>query len=192
MIKIKIITGSTRPGRFNNQPAQWIYGMAKARGDMEVELLDLEQINLPFLDESAPPLQQKYTKEHTKLWSAKIAEADGFIFVTPEYNHSVSAVLKNAVDYLAIEWNYKPLTFVSYGSLAGGSRAVEHWRGIAADLRMFDLREQIMLPNYWEELNDKGEYNFNERHAKGAQGMLDALIFWAEKMKQARAELIAK
>ncbi len=192
MVNIKIITGSMRPGNFNSQPAHWIASLAKGRSDIEVELLDLQAINLPFLDEPAPPSQQQYTKEHTKQWSAKIAEADGFIFVTPEYNHSVSPVLKNAVDYLFLEWNYKPVTFVSYGSLAGGARAVEHWRGIAAELKMFDLREQVMLPNYWENVNEKGEYAFTEQHAKSAGAMLDTLAFWGARMKEARVALGAR
>ena len=189
MIKIKIITGSTRPGRFNIQPASWITGIAKARKDIEVELLDLAEINLPLLDEPMPPSQNKYSKEHTKKWSAKIAEADGFVFVTPEYNHSTSAALKNAIDYLFFEWHFKPVSFVSYGSLAGGSRAVEHLRGVVAEIKMYDLREQIMLPNYWENLNEKGEYKFNDKQKENAGAMLDVLVFWAKKMKEARSEL---
>ncbi|OGE25667.1 hypothetical protein A3C26_01745 [Candidatus Daviesbacteria bacterium RIFCSPHIGHO2_02_FULL_39_12] len=189
MIRIKIITGSVRPGRFNIQPATWIYEIAKKRIDMEAELLDLLNINLPFLDESVPPSQRQYSKGHTKKWSKIIKEADGFIFVTPEYNHGVSPVLKNAVDYLFYEWHYKPVSFISYGSLAAGSRAVEHWRGIAAEIKMYDLREQVMLSNYWENLDENGKYQFNDAHEKSANTMLDALTFWARKMKEARAEL---
>ncbi|MBI2595948.1 NAD(P)H-dependent oxidoreductase [Candidatus Daviesbacteria bacterium] len=189
MIRIKILTGSVRPGRFNIQPANWIWELAKKRTDIKAELLDLQEVNLPFLDESVPPSQRQYSKEHTKKWSKIINEADGFIFVTPEYNHGVSPVLKNAVDYLFYEWHYKPVSFVSYGSLAGGSRAVEHWRGIAAEIKMYDLREQIMLPNYWENLDENGKYQFNDAHEKSASAMLDTLIFWAKKMKEARKEL---
>lgn len=189
MVNIRIITGSTRPGRFNIQPARWITGIAQKRNDMRVELLDLLEINLPFLDEPVSASQNKYSKEHTKQWSAKIAAADGFVFVTPEYNHSYSPALKNALDYLYHEWSYKPVAFVSYGALAGGSRAVEHLRGVAAEFKMYDLREQVMLPNYWENLDDKGEYNFTERHTKSAAAMLDALAFWAEVMKDARKKL---
>lgn len=189
MVKIKIIAGSTRPGRFNVQPARWITGIAQERKDIEVELLDLAEINLPLLDEPVPPLQNKYSKDHTKKWAAKIAEADGFVLVTPEYNHSTSAALKNAIDFLYMEWNFKPVTFVSYGSLAGGSRAVEHLRTIAAEVKMYDLREQVMLPNYWENLDEKGEYKFSERHEKSAGEMLDTLVFWAGKMKEARQDL---
>ncbi len=189
MITIKILTGSVRPGRFNIQPAKWIFGIAKKRKDIQVELVDLAEINLPFLDEPVPPSQRKYSKEHTKEWSKVIDEADGFIFVTPEYNHGVSPVLKNAIDYLFFEWHYKPVSFISYGSLAGGSRAVEHLRGVAAEIKLYDLREQIMLPNYWEHLDEQGNYQFNERQENAANEILDALTFWAKTMKKAREEL---
>lgn len=189
MIKIKVLTGSIRPDRFNIQPANWIYELAKKRTDIERELLDLQEINLPFLDEPLPPSRHTYTKEHTKKWSQKIDEADGFIFVTPEYNHGVSPVLKNAVDYLFFEWHYKPVSFISYGSLAGGARAVEHWRGIAAEVKMYDLREQIMLPNYWENFDANGKYQFTKRHENAANMILNELIFWAGKMKEARIQL---
>lgn len=189
MPKIKILTGSVRPTRFNIQPAKWIADIAAKRTDMQAELIDLKEVNLPFLDEPESPMSGHYTKEYTKAWAKIIGDSDGFIFVTPEYNHSFSPVLKNAIDYLNHEWNYKPVSFVSYGSLAGGSRAVEHLRGIAAELHMYDLREQIMLPNYWENLDDKGQYKFNDRHEKSAQGLLDSLVFWADVMKEARKKM---
>jgi NAD(P)H-dependent FMN reductase len=189
MIKIKIIAGSTRPGRFNIQPAEWIHNLAKERKDVEVELLDLNKISLPFLDESSPALLGRYENEHTKEWAATIGEADGFIFVTPEYNHSYSPAIKNAIDYLNAEWKYKPVSFVSYGSAAGGSRAVEHLRGVAGELRMFDLREQILLPNYWESMNEKGEYQFSDVHKDSAKLILDELSFWAKEMKESRTKL---
>lgn len=189
MVTIKVLTGSVRPGRFNIQPATWITEIAKKRDTIQVELLDLEKINLPFLDEPVPPSQHHYSKEHTKQWSQTIDEADGFIFVSPEYNHGVSPVLKNAIDYLFFEWHYKPVSFVSYGSLAGGARAVEHLRGVAGEIKMYDLREQILLPNYYDNLDENGNYNFNDRHEKTANEILDSLTFWAEKMKEARKEL---
>lgn len=189
MLNIKILTGSSRPGRFNIQAANWITDIAKTHNDINVELLDLQTINLPFLDEPESPMKHQYTKDHTKNWSQKIANADGFIFVTPEYNHSFSPILKNALDYLYVEWNYKPVAFVSYGSAAGGSRAVEHLRGVAAELKMYDLRDQILLQNYWESLNDKGEFNFTDKHKQSAVTLLKSLVFWASKMKDARKEL---
>ncbi|MBN1207463.1 MAG: NAD(P)H-dependent oxidoreductase [Myxococcaceae bacterium] len=189
MIKIYVIAGSVRPGRFNIQPATWIYELAKKREDFETELLDLAEVKLPFLDEPVPPSKHQYSNEHTKRWSSTIEAGDGFIFVTPEYNHSFSPALKNAIDYLYFEWNYKPVSFVSYGSLAGGARAVEHLRGVAAEIKMYDLREQIMLPNYWEHLDAQGRYQFNERHVAAANALFTSLAFWAGKMKEARREL---
>ncbi len=189
MNKIIILTGSVRPGRFNIQPARWIYEIAHKRKDAESELVDLQKVNLPFLDEPVPPSQNKYSKDHTKEWSQKVNETDGFVFVTPEYNHSLSPVLKNAIDYLFFEWHYKPVVFVSYGSLAGGTRAVEHLRSIAAEIRMYDLREQIMFPNYWDNLDENGIYQFTEEHEQLANRMLDSLIFWSQVMKDARAKL---
>lgn len=189
MIVLKILTGSVRPGRFNIQPATWVFDIAKKRKGIGVELVDLDEVKLPLLDEPSPPSMRQYVQEHTKKWSKVIGEADGYIFVTPEYNHSYSPVLKNAIDYLWHEWNYKPISFVSYGSMAGGARAVEHLRGIAAEVKLYDLREQILLPNYWENLDKNGKYQFTERHARSANMILDDLIFWAGIMKRAREEL---
>ena len=191
MLKIKIITGSNRPGRFNIQPTTFVESIAKLMPDMEVEVLDLEQIALPFLDEANPPMMRQYTKQHTKDWSAKIDEADGFVFVTPEYNHSYSPILKNAIDFLFQEWNYKPVTFVSYGSLAGGSRAVEHLRSIAAEVKLYDLREQVLIPNYWHGLDEQGEYTFTEDQASTVKNMLTTLVFWAGEMKESRKKLVS-
>jgi len=189
MTKIKIIVGSSRPGRFNIQPATWIHDLAKESEDIEAELVDLKEVNLPFLDEAVPASQGQYANEHTKDWAKTIGDADGFIFVTPEYNHSYSPVLKNAIDYVYAEWNYKPVSFVSYGSLAGGARAVEHLRGVAGELKMYDIREQILLPDYWTNLSGEGQYQFTETQTEAAKAMLESLAFWAGKMKEARAEL---
>lgn len=188
MTKIKIITGSIRPKRFNIQPAEWIYEQARKHNDFEVELIDLKEVGLPFLDEPIPPSQGKYSKDHTKRWAEIINDADGFIFVTPEYNHSFSPVLKNAIDFLFKEWHYKPVCFVSYGSLAGGARAVEHLRAICAEVRLYDLREQILIPNYWDNMED-GQYQFTEQQNKLASEMFESLSFWAAKMKEARHDL---
>lgn len=189
MPTIKIITGSSRPGRFNIQPAEWLLAEAKKIKGLDVELVDVEKLALPFLDEAMPPMMKQYSHEHTKKWSEMVHATDGFVFVTPEYNHSYSAVLKNAIDYLFHEWNYKPVAFVSYGSMAGGARAVEHLRGVAGELKMFDLREQVLIPNYWGNLNDQGQYQFDEHQAKAAQEMLQSLAYWSEVMKTARVNL---
>lgn len=192
MITIKILTGSVRPGRFTIQPAKWIYEIAKKRKDIAVELIDLSKVNLPLLDEPVPPSQYTYSKEHTKKWSKTIDQADGFIFVTPEYNHGVSPVLKNAIDYLWFEWHYKPVSYISYGSAAGGARSVEHLRGIAGETKMYDLREQILLSNYWNDTDEDGQYQFNEQHINHANKILDDLVFWATEMKKSREVLNEK
>ena len=144
MLKIGIIIGSTRPGRNAEQVAKWYYEVAKERTDAEFELIDIADYNLPLLDEVLPAGYHQYENEHTKKWAAKIAEFDGFVMVTPEYNHSTSAALKNAIDYLGLEWNNKSVGFVSYGS-AMGVRAVEHLRQIVGELQMADVREQVMF-----------------------------------------------
>lgn len=192
MTNIKIITGSVRPGRFNIQAATWMYEFAKKREDIDVELLDLATINLPFYDEVSPPKQNQYEKQHTKDWSTMIKPADGFILVTPEYNHSYSPVLKNALDYLFYEWNHKPVAYMSYGSQAGGSRAIEHLRTIAAELKMYDLQEHILLSNYWEQMDEKGAFIFTSRHEEQATALLNSLVFWAKTMKKAREILRQK
>ncbi|HYP17460.1 MAG TPA: NAD(P)H-dependent oxidoreductase, partial [Opitutus sp.] len=135
MIRIAIIIGSTRPGRNGEAVARWVYDHAKSRSDAEFELVDIAAFNLPLLDEPVPPSMGRYSQPHTKAWAAKIASFDAFIFVTPEYNHSTSGALKNALDFLYAEWNNKAAGFVSYGS-AGGARAVEQLRLVLSELQI--------------------------------------------------------
>ncbi|MEV4622949.1 NAD(P)H-dependent oxidoreductase [Asanoa sp. NPDC049573] len=144
MTKIGIILGSTRPGRNGEAVAKWVYELAKQRTDAEYELVDLLDYKLPHLDEIVPPSMGQYSQPHTLEWAQKIASFDGFIMVTPEYNHSTSGALKNAIDFLFAEWNNKAVGFVSYGSV-GGARAVENLRLIAGELRMADVRSQVAL-----------------------------------------------
>src|SRR6476659_384141 len=127
MLKLAIIIGSTRPGRVGEAVARWVYELAKPREDAEFELVDIADFNLPLLDEPVPPSQGKYSKPHTKAWAAKVESFDGYVFVTPEYNHGTSGALKNAIDFLYAEWNNKAAGFVSYGG-ASGARAVEQLR----------------------------------------------------------------
>ena len=185
-VTIKVLAGSNRPGRFNIQPASWIADMASKHPDLDVELIDLQELNLPFYNEPKPAMAGNYEHDHTKAWAKTVGEADGFIFVTPEYNHSYSPVIKNAIDYLNAEWNYKPVSFVSYGSQAGGARAVEHLRGVAGELRMFDLRDQVLIPNYFFRTDDQGVYEFSDQEAESANVLLTELATWAKKLKVAR------
>jgi NAD(P)H-dependent FMN reductase len=144
MIRIGIILGSTRPNRNGEQVARWVYDNAALRSDAEFELVDLRDYPLPHLDEPLPPSLGQYQNDHTRQWADKIASFDGFVIVTPEYNHSTSGVLKNAIDYLYAEWNNKAVGFVSYGSV-GGARAAEHLRLVAGELQMADVRQQVTL-----------------------------------------------
>ena len=143
-MRIGIILGSTRPGRNGEAVAKWTYEIASKRTDAEYELVDIADYGLPLLDEPVPPSMGQYSKEHTKRWAAKIASFDGFVFVTPEYNHGTSAALKNAIDFLFAEWNNKAAGFVGYGS-AGGARAVESLRLVMGELMVADIRLQVML-----------------------------------------------
>jgi NAD(P)H-dependent FMN reductase len=189
MVKIGIVLASTRPNRFGSQPANWLYGLAQERGDADYDFIDLAEIGLPLLDEPNPPSQGNYQHEHTKKWSKRVKALDGFAFVTPEYNHGVPAALKNAIDFLYAEWNFKAAAFVSYGGPAGGSRSVEILRCIMAELKIYDIREQMLLSSYHSRLNEAGEYQFTAKEAETANGLLEQLVFWSGVMKDARAKL---
>src|SRR5438093_7698437 len=115
MLKVGIITGSTRPNRKSLDVATWVLEAARKRSDAEYELVDIKDFELPLLDEPMPPSMGKYEQPHTKRWAAKIASMDAFIFVSPEYNHGIPGALKNAIDFLFAEWNHKAAGFVSYG-----------------------------------------------------------------------------
>jgi len=123
-MKLMIVVGSVRPGRIGLHVAEWVRKAAEADGRFEIDFADLAEINLPFMDEAAHPRLRQYTKPHTIAWSERVDAADGFIFVTPEYNHSFSPALKNAMDFLSQEWWRKPLGFVSYGGISAGTRGV--------------------------------------------------------------------
>ena len=144
MIKVAIILGSTRPGRNGEAVANWVHDVATKRDDADYDLVDLKDYPLPHLDEALPASLGQYANQHTKDWAEKIAAYAAFVFVTPEYNHSTSGALKNAIDYLYGEWNNKVAGFVSYGAL-GGARAVEHLRLVMSELQVATVRMQVAL-----------------------------------------------
>jgi NAD(P)H-dependent FMN reductase len=184
MTRIGIILGSTRPNRNGEQVASWVYEIASRREDAEFELVDLRDYALPHLDEPLPPSLGQYQNEHTAQWAEKIASFDGFVFVTPEYNHSTSGVLKNAIDYLYAEWNNKAAGFVSYGGV-GGARAVEHLRLVVGELQMADVRQQVALSLLTEFENfsvfTPGDYN-----VQALETMLDQLVAWSAALEPLR------
>lgn len=184
MIKVGIILGSTRPGRNGEAVANWVYEHAQKRTDAEFELIDLKEFNLPLLDEPVTPSQKKYSKDHTKVWSEKVNSFDAFIFVTPEYNHSTSAALKNAIDFVYHEWNDKAAGFVSYGS-AGGTRAVEHLRTIMAEIKIADVRAQVML-TLAEDFENYSSFKPREHHEKTLNTLFDQVISWGTALKTVR------
>jgi NAD(P)H-dependent FMN reductase len=183
-ISIGIITGSTRPGRNNEAVARWVHRLAQARGDAEVELVDIADYNLPLLNEPLPPSRGQYAHEHTRKWADKIRSLDAYVFVTPEYNHSTSGALKNAIDYLFREWNDKAAGFVSYGGV-GGARAVEHLRVILAELMVATVRAQVLLSLFsdWERFTT---FKPDARHDAEVHALFDQLITWGRALKTVR------
>jgi NAD(P)H-dependent FMN reductase len=143
-LKLGIIISTTRPGRLGDKIGEWIVGLAAKRSEATFELVDLRDYPLPFFEEKLPPLYAPSAHPVAQRWSAKMAELDGYLFLTAEYNHSVSGVLKNALDYLGAETHRKPATFVGYGG-AGGARAVEHLRGILAEMQVATLKNAVHI-----------------------------------------------
>lgn len=186
MIRIAIITGSTRPGRNNEAVARWAYENAQRRADAAFELVDIASYDLPLLDEPVPPSMGRYSHEHTKRWARKIASFDAYVFVTPEYNHGISGALKNAIDFLFQEWNNKAAGFVSYGS-AGGARAVEHLRLVMAELMVADVRAQVML-SLFTDFEEFSRFKPDPRHEAALNTLLDQVIAWGGALKRLRSE----
>jgi len=184
MVKIAILTGSTRPGRNNEAVAQWVLSQAKGRSDAEFEIVDIKDYNLPLLDEPMPPSLHQYTKDHTKKWAQKISQFDGFVIVTPEYNHGTSAALKNALDFLYAEWNNKAVGFVGYGSM-GGARAVESLRLVAGELQMADVRTAVHL-SLFSDFENFSVFKPTPVQADTLKTMLDQLVRWAGALKTVR------
>jgi NAD(P)H-dependent FMN reductase len=189
MTKIGIILGSTRPGRNGEAVAKWVLDIAKQRSDAEFELVDLLDYNLPHLDEAIPASMGQYQHPHTQEWARKIASFDGFIIVTPEYNHSTSGALKNAIDFLFAEWNNKAVGFVSYGSV-GGARAVEHLRLIAGELMMADVRAQVTL-SLATDFENYSVFKPQEYHAAALGTVLDQTVAWSAALAPLRAPAAA-
>jgi NAD(P)H-dependent FMN reductase len=182
-LRIAVILGSTRPGRNGKAVADWVMEQAAGR-PASYELVDLADFPLPHLDEAMPPSYGQYANEHTKAWASTISQYDGFIFVSPEYNHSTSGVLKNAIDYLYAEWNNKAAAFVSYGSL-GGARAIEHLRAISSELQIAHVRQQLSF-SLFTDFENFADFAPGPQHADAAQTLFTQLEAWAGALKPLR------
>ena len=183
-----ILLGTTRQARRGENAGRWFHRVAAERADCTVELVDLRDWPMPFFDQAISPASAgEYPADYQKRWAGKIGPADGYVLVTPEYNHGTSAVLKNALDAIWYEWNNKPVAFVSYGGPAGGARAVEQLRQTAVELEMAPIRVQVLIPAIHEAFDANGEPKNGDRLRGAANKMLDQLVWWAIALKQARA-----
>jgi NAD(P)H-dependent FMN reductase len=189
MTRLAIIVGSTRPGRRAELVAQWVHRVASGSQRAEFAIVDLADHTLPLLDEPTPAAMGTYVHDHTKRWAEVIASYDGYVFVCPEYNHSVPAALKNAIDYLYAEWGNKAAGLVTYG-LQGGTRAAEHLRLILAELGVADVRTQVAL-------SVRDDFLFNDRHQPNSltpplhqeailRRLLDEVIDWSLALEKLR------
>lgn len=184
MTRIAIIVGSVRPGRYSRLVADWVYETAARRDDAEFEIVDLADHPLPHLDKPVPASGGQYANEHTRAWSRRIDGFDGYVFVTPEYNHSTTGVLKNAIDYLYAEWNNKAAGFVGYGVL-GAARAVEHLRLIAAELQLATVRSQVAL-SFSTDFENFTVLTPGPHQVDALTSTLDQVVAWSDALAKLR------
>lgn len=187
MAKLEIIIASTRPGRVGPTVARWVDEAARAHGGFdEVELVDLAEVALPFMNEPHHPRLAQYTHRHTRDWSAKVAEGDAFVFVMPEYNYGFNAELKNAIDFLHNEWKYKPVGLVSYGGVSAGTRAAQMIKQVVTTLKMTPLSEAVSIP-FVNQFIDEEVLVPNEIMIGSAKAMFDELARMSEVLRPLRA-----
>jgi NAD(P)H-dependent FMN reductase len=188
-LNIGIIIGSTREGRFSEHSAKWLYELGKNHEALNLELIDLRDHTLPFLEARTNPSQMNgmYPDPQVAAWAEKIKSLDGYIVVTPEYNRSTSAVLKSALDHIYGEFAQKPIAFVSYGSV-GGARAVEQLRLMAVEHQMAPIRTAVHIMAPWNLREADGTLKSGalDSYVQTAIGMLEQLVWWAHALKHAR------
>jgi NAD(P)H-dependent FMN reductase len=187
MLNLQIVTVSTRPSRMGPLVSEWFLKQAKQHGKFELEPVDLAEVNLPVYNESKHPRLQQYEHEHTKAWSAIVQRADAYVFVTPEYNYGMPVPLLNALTYLLKEWAYKPVGFVSYGGVSGGTRSVQMTKQVVTTLKMMPLPDAVSIP-FFNQYVDSGTHTFNppEVQEEAAVLLLNELLKWAEALKPMR------
>jgi NAD(P)H-dependent FMN reductase len=176
MTRLLIVIASTRPGRVGGAVGAWVVSRARSfEGEtFDVDVADLDELKLPFLDEPAHPKLRSYRNDHTHRWSAQVDAADAFVFVMPEYNHSFSAPVKNALDYLVQEWDGKPIGLVSYGGLAGGTRAVVALQPVLANLGLRGVHSNVEIAWVAEHVAD-GVFTPTDRHERALTAQLEEL-----------------
>ena len=183
--KLHIVICSTRPGRVGPTVARWFHEVALQHDQFDVDLVDLAEFNLPLFDESKHPRLQQYQHEHTKRWAASVDAADAFVFVTPEYNHGPPPSLLNALNYVYLEWNYKPAGFVSYGGISGGMRAAQIEKLTLTTLKVVPITESVVVPMVSQHL-EGGAFKPSNIQSDAAVAMLNELARWAECLKPMR------
>jgi NAD(P)H-dependent FMN reductase len=186
-LAVAVIPGSTRPNRHSEQVARWVLGRVAERSDLQADLIDLADVDLPMFDEPLPPIMGEYAGEHTRAWAATIARYDAFVFVSPEYNRSIPAVLKNAIDFLYHEWTNKAAGFVSYGADAGGARAIEHLRVILGELHVADVRTMVPL-SLAIDFKNFADFTPSETAQRKADEMLAQLAAWGHALRSIREQ----
>jgi NAD(P)H-dependent FMN reductase len=185
---LMVIIASTRPQRVGPGVARWFTERAARHGTFDLDVVDLAELELPFLDEPKHPRLRDYTQAHTHEWSARVDAADAFVFVTSEYNYGYPATLKNAIDYLHHEWHYKPVGFVSYGGVAAGTRAMLQLKQVMGALRAVPIVEAVNIPFVAQFLDDNGELRANEVMEQAVPAMLDELARVEEALRPLRAK----
>jgi NAD(P)H-dependent FMN reductase len=186
--RLMLIVASTRPGRVGWPVAEWVRERVESHGGFELDVADLAEIALPFMDEPNHPRLRQYTHAHTKAWSRRVAAADAFVFVMPEYNHGFNAPLKNAIDYLVHEWAYKPVGLVSYGGIAGGTRAVQLLKPVLVGLKLVALPEAVYIPFVQRFVDEAGQFQATEELDEAAGLMLTELERWIAALRPLRME----
>lgn len=187
MLILQIVIASTRRGRQGAAVGAWATQQARAHGKFDVEVVDLAEVDLPLLDEPKHPRFQQYEHEHTKRWSATISRADAFVFVTPEYDFGPPASLINALQYLSKEWAYKPVGFVSYGGVSGGTRGAQITKSTVTSLKMMPMFEAVSIPFFNQYVQaETGAFDPGVVQEKAAAVMLDELHRWTVALKTLR------
>lgn len=187
MTHIQVILGSTRQGRYGDKVARWFMQHAEAHPGLTAELLDLSDWPLPFFDSPVPPAMQEPDDPRAVAWSEKVGQADGYVIVTPEYNHGYPAVLKNAIDHVVRAWRHKPVGFVGYGGPGAGIRAVEQLRQVVVELEMLPMRQQVSIANVYRAFDGDGVLTDAGMADRQAAAVLDELAHWSRSLHDVRA-----